>query len=193
MTLINLAPQNLHRLLNPTEFRSFYLDIHIQKQSQTSGGAAIVQWIHLHLPFCRRGFESHYLLSDLCYICHMKRTKISKNRQRLAYFFKRTVRNKTCRAVICWQRPSCPIWGHGLLSRSVKNKVDSGQYKKGVLIAPLVSLILLNSHQDTRMCPYLLGRFIQWQSRITYSPSFAFYNACVRNINISKEIGVNCT
>ena len=78
MTLINLAPQNLHRLLNPTEFRSFYLDIHIQKQSQTSGGAAIVQWIHLHLPFCRRGFESHYLLSDLCYICHMKRTKISK-------------------------------------------------------------------------------------------------------------------
>ena len=48
-------------------------------------GAAIAQWINLHLQFCRTGFESqahhlsfHNLLSNLCYICHVKRTKINK-------------------------------------------------------------------------------------------------------------------
>ena len=55
-------------------------------------GAAIAQWINLTLPSCRPGFESqahhlcfHNLQSNLCYICHVKRTKINRKRPRLAH------------------------------------------------------------------------------------------------------------
>ena len=52
-------------------------------------GAAIAQWICLRLPFCRPGFEfpKHHLhFKFLCFICRVKRTKIS--RPYLAHFFK---------------------------------------------------------------------------------------------------------
>ena len=48
-------------------------------------GAAIAQWICVHLPFCRPGFESHtnhlcfyHLQSNLCHTCLVKITKINK-------------------------------------------------------------------------------------------------------------------
>ena len=58
-------------------------------------GAAIAQWICLRLPSCRPVFESqahhlsfYHLLSNLCYICHVKRTKINKKRPGLAHLKK---------------------------------------------------------------------------------------------------------
>ena len=57
-------------------------------------GAAIAQWIHLCLPSCRPGFESQahhqrlFHLKYLCYLCHVKRTKIkTKKWPGLAHFF----------------------------------------------------------------------------------------------------------
>ena len=60
-------------------------------------GAAIAQWIRLHLPSCCPGFESqaHHLcffqfIKFKLYICHLnrnvKRTKINKKRPRIAHF-----------------------------------------------------------------------------------------------------------
>ena len=57
-------------------------------------GAVIAQWICLHLPSCCLRFESqaHYIyfyhLQYLCYISHVKITKINKKRPGLAHFFK---------------------------------------------------------------------------------------------------------
>ena len=59
------------------------------------GGAAIAQWICLHLPFCRPGFESQahhlrfYHLKYLCNICRVKRPKINQKRSGLANFLKK--------------------------------------------------------------------------------------------------------
>ena len=57
-------------------------------------GAAIARWICLCLPSCIPGFESQahhlcfYHLQYLCYICHVKRTKINKKRPSLAHLKK---------------------------------------------------------------------------------------------------------
>ena len=54
-----------------------------------SWGATIAQWIRLRLPSCRPGFESQAchlrFFIYLCYICHVKRTKINKKRPGLAH------------------------------------------------------------------------------------------------------------
>jgi len=61
--------------------RSTYLRSNLKIKIYFSWSAAIAQWICLHLPFCRPGFESqvHHIhffhLQYLCYICHVKRTK----------------------------------------------------------------------------------------------------------------------
>ena len=55
-------------------------------------GAAIIQWICLRLPSCCPGFKSeghhlfcYHLKSNLCSICHVKRTKINKTGPDLAH------------------------------------------------------------------------------------------------------------
>ena len=52
-------------------------------------------WIHLRLPSCRPGFESHphhlcfyNLLYNFWYICYVKRTKINKKRRVWSLFSK---------------------------------------------------------------------------------------------------------
>ena len=52
-------------------------------------GAAIAHWIRLCLPSCRPGFKSqaHHVHFYLCYICHVKRTKINKKKTRFGPFF----------------------------------------------------------------------------------------------------------
>ena len=54
-------------------------------------GAAIAQWIRLRTRFCHPGFESqahhlyfYHLKPNLCYICHLKKTKINKKGPDLA-------------------------------------------------------------------------------------------------------------
>ena len=47
------------------------------RSNKMNGGAAIAQWIRLLRSCCRLGFESkaHHLLSNVCYICHVKKRK----------------------------------------------------------------------------------------------------------------------
>ena len=58
------------------------------------GGAAVAHWIRLYLPSCHPRFESQahhlcfYHLWYLCYICHVKSTKINKKRPGLAHLKK---------------------------------------------------------------------------------------------------------
>ena len=55
-----------------------------------SWGAAIAQWICLHLPFCRPRFESqaHQLrfYQFIFELCHVEKPKINKNEGGLAHF-----------------------------------------------------------------------------------------------------------
>ena len=70
-------------------------------------GAAIAQWIHLCLPSCcpRFEFQAHHLCfqlySYLCYICHVKRTKISKKTPGRAHFLIKRVDPRVYRN-FCW-------------------------------------------------------------------------------------------
>ena len=67
-------------------------------------GAVIAQQICLHLPSCCPGFESQayhlrfFHLQFLCYMCHVKRTKINKKRPGLAHFLnvRFNVQNNVC-------------------------------------------------------------------------------------------------
>ena len=65
-------------------------------------GAAVAQWICLCLPYCHRGFKSQCtpatllsFLSNLCYICHVKRTQINKKRPGLAHLLKKSLVNRS--------------------------------------------------------------------------------------------------
>ena len=52
-------------------------------------GAAIAQWIHLHLPSCCPGFEyqaDHLHFNHFIELCNVETTKISKKRHGLAHF-----------------------------------------------------------------------------------------------------------
>ena len=56
------------------------------------GGAAVAQWIHLHIPSCRPGFESqaHHLCLYQYYLelWNFEKTKIDKKRPGLAHFLR---------------------------------------------------------------------------------------------------------
>ena len=74
--------------------RSQYNDKFIAK-FDLNWDTAITQWIHLHLPSCHPGFESkahhlcfYHLRSILCYICHVKRTKINQKEAGFGSFLK---------------------------------------------------------------------------------------------------------
>ena len=62
-------------------------------------GAAIAQWIRLHLPSCCPGFESQ--AHHLCFhkfvkkLCNVEKTKINKKRPRLAHLKKNIFIAKT--------------------------------------------------------------------------------------------------
>ena len=72
------------------KFRSISFVIKVQRIFGTikllkKWGAAIAQWIHLCLPYCRPGLESQ--AHHLCFyeLCLVENTKINKKRPRLAH------------------------------------------------------------------------------------------------------------
>ena len=96
-----------YRLILRTKVGTFSTRI-FKHKNLIKGGTSIAQWICLHLPSCRPGFESqkhhlrfYHLKSNLCYICHVKKErKINKKRIGLAHLKNNLINKDTVVASI---------------------------------------------------------------------------------------------
>ena len=95
------------------------------KLTLISWGAAIAQWMHLHLPSCHTGFKSQthhlHLYQFIFELCRVEKTKINKKEAGIGPFFKKPWfrirrQDRDCLAWSwawssrCWWAGRCRSW-----------------------------------------------------------------------------------